>query len=233
MITKVPGKRSRGRPVHGAEQQDVKRRQILAATRDVFIQRGYHGLSVELIVAAAGLSRPTFYKYFSSADEAIDQVLRELNEALVEGMTRVTDAAHGVQGKLEAALDYWRNWGAEQGPMLRPLFAELHDVHSPASSHRTQTLAVLAQRLCQLIESLGRPRPAAVLVDVFITSIEFLVYRYHLQTPQDASSWQQTRNAMLRLVVGLLGNEQDWASAVPIAKALTIDLNPMELGNDT
>jgi TetR/AcrR family transcriptional regulator len=225
-------KRPRGRPAQAAGQQDLMRRQLLAATREVFILRGYHGLSVELIVAESGISRPTFYKYFSSVDEAIDQLLRELNEELIEGMTRIIDAAQGAQAKLDAALSYWRKWGDEQGPMLRPLFAELHDAHSPASRHRQQTLAVLAQRLCQLIESLGRPRPADVLIDVFITSIEFLLYRYHLQTVRDEASWQETRNAMLRLVVGLLGNQQDWAMALPIAQTLDINLNPVECGND-
>lgn len=224
-------KRARGRPSQTHERLDAMRRQILSATGAVFIQRGYHGLSVELIVVQAGISRPTFYKYFASTDAAIDQLLAELNAELLAGITQATELAEGVPGKVEAALDYCRHWGHAQGAMLRPLFAELHDPHSPASKHRQQTLAQLAARLNQLIETLGRPRPPALMIDVLINSVEFLLYRFHLQTPDDDNAWQITRSAMLRLVLGLLGNQQDWAHALPIAQALNIDLNAVEMAD--
>ncbi|MCU1717481.1 TetR/AcrR family transcriptional regulator [Pseudomonas sp. 5P_3.1_Bac2] len=222
-------KRPRGRPGQSHEHLDAMRRQILAATRAVFILRGYHGLSVELIVTQAGISRPTFYKYFTNCDAAIDQLLGELNAELLSGLTQVTDQAQGVADKVEAALDYCRHWGHAQGAMLRPLFAELHDPHSPASKHRQHTLQQLATRLNQLIETLGRARPPGLLVEVLINAVEFLLYRFHLQTPDDDAAWQITRSAMLRLVLGLLGNQQDWAHALPIAQALNIDLNAVEL----
>jgi TetR/AcrR family transcriptional regulator len=221
-------KRPRGRPAQSAQQQESMQQHILAATRSVFIQRGYHGLSVELILDAANLSRPTFYKYFRNTDEAIDVLLSEVNRQLIEGMTQVTEQAATPHAKLEAALKFWRQWGDDMGDLLQPLFAELHDHHSPASHHRQQTLRVLAERVEQLLHSLNRPCPPAVIIDTLITSIEFLLYRYHLHSPRDEHSWQDTRSAMLRLIVGLLGNRQDWGMALAIADHLHIDLNPAE-----
>jgi TetR/AcrR family transcriptional regulator len=221
-------KRPRGRPGQNPQQQASMQQQILAATRHVFIQRGYHGLSVELILDAAQISRPTFYKYFRNTDEAIDLVLAEVNRQLIDGMTRATDQASSPRAKLEAALAYWRNWGDDMGELLQPLFAELHDHHSPACRHRQHTLQVLAERVAQLLQALHRPRPPAAIIETLITSIEFLLYRYHLHSPRDEPSWQQTRSAMLRLIVGLLGNRQDWSMALPIADHLHIDLDAAE-----
>jgi hypothetical protein len=106
--------------------------------------------------------------------------------------------------------------------MLRTLFSELHDKHSPASRHRLRTLAVLAENLGGLIEALGRERPSRLQLDALINGIEYLGYRYHLETLADAASWKETRDAMLRLTFGLLGSQADWAEATTLALALNI-----------
>lgn len=220
-----PTRRTRGRPPKsGAEQQEVRLR-LLAATRATFARTGYHGLSVELVLAEAGLSRPTFYKYFRSLEEPVDLVLAEVNQQLVDSLIRVTLEATGVFNKLEAALLAWRDWGLALGPLLQPLFAELHDPHSPASRHRQQTLAVLAENLGTLIEMMGRARPSRLQLDALINSVEYLGYRYHLETPGDAASWQETREAMLRIALGLLGSADDWSQVLPAARPPSLDVS--------
>src|SRR4029450_3318618 len=42
---------------------------LLATGRDVFIPRGYHNTRVDDLVAAAGVSHGTFYRYFRNKDE--------------------------------------------------------------------------------------------------------------------------------------------------------------------
>jgi TetR/AcrR family transcriptional regulator len=147
MTAPTPTTRSRGRPRRAQSLASDVRQQLLDATAQAFIARGYHGLSVELILSGAGISRPTFYKYFRNTDEAIDQVLARLNQELIEGMSQAVDQAGDARSTLEAALNYWRQWGRDLGPMLGALHAELHDRHSPASRHRLATLAILQARL--------------------------------------------------------------------------------------
>lgn len=217
--------RGRGRPPAAPAAQEAQRQRLLDATAAVFARTGYHGLAVELVVAGAGLSRPTFYKHFRNTDEAIECVIAELNDRLIAALLAAVDGQASPFAALEAALVAWRDWGHDLGPLLRPLFAELHDAHSPASRHRLRTLAVLADRLRALMQEAGFPPPPRLQVDAFLNGMEFLGYRFHLQTPRDDASWQETRDGMLRLALGLLGNAQVWESAADLARALDIDLD--------
>ena len=225
----TPATRGRGRPPQGPEAQAALRQRLLDATRAVFTQVGYHGLSVEAVIAEAGLSRPTFYKHFRNTDDAIDLVIRAVNDSLINAlMAAVTTAGSDPFGVVEAGLEAWRQWGEDLGPMLRPLFEELHDAHSPASAHRRRTLDLAAAALMQVTEALGRPRPTRLQVDALLNGVEYLGYRYHLETPRDAVHWKQTRDAMLRLTLALLGTADDWQQAPQLAQALHIDLAPRE-----
>jgi TetR/AcrR family transcriptional regulator len=218
----------RGRPVKSDVQHEEVRRRIIEATRKVFIAVGYHGLSVELILTQCALSRPTFYKYFRNTDEPIEVVLREANDQLIHDMTQAVSRADGLFAQIEIALLAWRKWGDDMGSLLRPLFGELHDRHSPAWHYRLRTLKVIENNLIQAAVLAGMPRPSRILIQALINGVEFLGYRFQLETPKDEVSWQQTRSAMLRMALGLLASEQQLGEAVGLALKLGIDLNPSE-----
>lgn len=197
-------RRSPGRPRKSEPEREALRRQILNATRDVFTRVGFHGLSVELVLAEAQLSRPTFYKYFRSVDEPIDQVLAEVNQQLIDALMSKVMHTDTPLARFDAALLAWREWGRDLGPLLRPLFAELHDASSPASRHRRQTLAILANGLDWLVQMSGYPKPSRLRIDALLNGVEYLGYRFHLETDGTDHDWKQTRDAMLCMAVGLL-----------------------------
>jgi AcrR family transcriptional regulator len=58
--------RPRGRSVLHREQVEDSRNRILAAARAVFTANSYGATSVDMILAAAGVGRSTFYKHFAS-----------------------------------------------------------------------------------------------------------------------------------------------------------------------
>ncbi len=214
----------RGRPPKTLAEQAEMRRALLDATQRVFARAGYHALSVELVLQEAGLSRPTFYKYFASVDEAMDVLLHEVNDALLSGLTRALAHADEPYAKVEAALVAFRDWGAQLGPALRPLFAELYDEHSPVARHRKRTVKLLARHFLAASDAIGRPRPQALLIDTLIQGIEFLGYRYHLTSACDEASWSITRDAMLRLAFGMLATETEFSHAVPLLQHMGVRL---------
>ncbi len=220
--------RGRGRPPAAPEAHAAVRQRLLDATRAVFSRVGYHGLSVELVLAEASLSRPTFYKHFRNTDEAVEVVIQGVNDELIAALLASVAGHREPFAALEAGLAVWRNWGNALGPMLQPLFAELHDPHSPASRHRRRTLAILGEHLVALVEGLGRARPTRLQIDALLNGVEYLGYRFHLETPRDDASWKQTRDGMLRLALALLGSTHEWQHAVQLASALHIDLEPCD-----
>jgi AcrR family transcriptional regulator len=60
-----------------AEKQAQTRQALLDAARDVFIERGFAGASVEQIAAAAGFTRGAFYSNFSSKEELFAELLQQ------------------------------------------------------------------------------------------------------------------------------------------------------------
>ncbi len=209
------------------------RQRLLEATGAVFARVGYHGLSVELILAEAGLSRPTYYKHFRNADEPIRILIQQVNDRLIDRILAAASGSGDPFAAVEAGLTAWRDWGAELGPMVRPLFAELHDPHSPASEYRRRTLAILADQLSELIQRFGGPRPTRLQVDALLHGVEYLGYRFHLDTPGGDAHWKQARDAMLRLAIALLGGPEEWQHAARLAQHLGIELAPEELGGSS
>jgi TetR/AcrR family transcriptional regulator len=221
--------RPRGRPPKSAAEQAEVVDALLAATRSVFARGGYHGLSVELVLEESGLSRPTFYKHFRSVDDAIEAVLREANQDLLRRLMRALRDTDGAPlWRVEAALVAFRDWGEALGPMLRPLYSELHDVHSPTSRHRKQIMELLANELARAAEPAGRPRPSRLTLDTLIQGVEFLGYHYHLESARDHAAWKATRDAMLRLAFGLLATSEEFAEALSLLSAMNIDLEDQE-----
>lgn len=220
-----PQRRGRGRPPLSKEEADAVRNRLLHATAVVFGEQGYHGVSVELILQQCGVSRPTFYRYFRNVDEAIDLVLRDVNNSLIESITMAVDQAVGPLQKVEAGLMAWRKWGEETGPLLKSIFAEIHDARSPAAAHRRRVLEAVGNELNAAAIKLGRPSFDPIQIEAFVIGVEFLGYRFHFGPDGPTEdSWKRTRQSMLRLAVGLLGGPLEWAHAAQLAEVLGLDL---------
>lgn len=219
-------KRGRGRPPRSLQDVERTRRQITDAASRVFAEHGYHGMSVELIIQEGGISRPTFYRYFKNTDEVIDLILLEVNDDLIASVVSAMHAAIGPLQKMEAGLLAWRDWGERTGTLLRAIFAEMHDPQSPAAAHRQRVLDAIGAELERVAVAMGREPLDPLRVGAFVIGVEYLGYRYHFgpEGPSDAL-WQRTREAMLRLSVGLLGGRLEWGQAPQIAEVLGISLD--------
>jgi AcrR family transcriptional regulator len=71
--------------MHAVKQQQV-RDAISTAAVDLFCSQGYEATTVDDIAQSAGVSRRSFFRYFSSKDEVIGQVIRQYGEALAEAI---------------------------------------------------------------------------------------------------------------------------------------------------
>lgn len=222
----TPGaRRGRGRPTRSEAEVARARGRILEAAIHVFAVAGYHGVSVESITQEGGMSRPTFYRYFKNADEVVEVILRDANDALIHGVVSAMRRAEGPLQKVESGLQAWRDWGQQTGPLLPAIFAEMHDPRSPAAAHRQRVLDAIGQELDQTMIAMGRRPLDPGCIGAFVIGVEYLGYRFHFdpEGPSEAH-WQRTRQAMLRLAIGLLGGPMEWGQALQLAETLDIDL---------
>ncbi len=100
----------------------ARRVQLLDVTSRLLGERGFHGISVEAIAAAAGVTRATVYLYFQDLQELLEMVIeRETSRALAQfSETALTPLDEGEAREL----------------MLDALSAYLHAVQSQPTTWR-------------------------------------------------------------------------------------------------
>jgi AcrR family transcriptional regulator len=63
----------------------TRREQILAAAAELFAHRGFHGVGIDDIGAAVGISGPALYRHFRSKDAMLGEMLTSISEFLLTG----------------------------------------------------------------------------------------------------------------------------------------------------
>jgi len=101
-----PGPSTAAPPAAGAAPAGARREQLLAAAARLMADRGYHGVSINDIGAAAGVSGPAVYKHFPSKQAMLTELLVGISERLLaEGTARAAAAADP-----DEALDALVRW---------------------------------------------------------------------------------------------------------------------------
>ncbi|MFD4434243.1 TetR/AcrR family transcriptional regulator [Nocardia sp. NPDC058497] len=210
----------RGRPPQTQEQAEEVRARIVEATAAVFARNGSRGLSVAQIIEQAGLARPTFYRYFGNASEPLHVVLTASNDGLVGG---IREALTGTDEPVQLGIrliDAYVDWARGHGPMLRPLFAELHDPGSPVSAYRERALDDIRDLVRKTFDELGRPVPAPLDMDAALHVCEYIVYRLTAGTEPgsdpDPALDSEARVTMIRVLLVTLGTRDDLAYAMEL-----------------
>lgn len=99
--------------VEGEGRTPRKRRAILAAATEVFLQHGYLGASMDEVATKAGVSKQTVYKQFENKERLFaeivlgtsDQLMDGLVQAYAETLDEATDAREGLRALARRLLD--------------------------------------------------------------------------------------------------------------------------------
>jgi AcrR family transcriptional regulator len=84
----------------------TRREQILAVAAELFARHGFHGVSMDDLGKAVGISGPGLYRHFPSKDAMLTDMLVGISERLVsEGRRRTADAA-GPGAQLRALIGW-------------------------------------------------------------------------------------------------------------------------------
>ncbi|MFD6796928.1 TetR/AcrR family transcriptional regulator [Streptomyces cyaneofuscatus] len=84
----------------------TRREQILREAARLFAERGFHGVGVDEIGAAVGISGPGLYRHFPGKDAMLAELLVGISERLLDGgRLRVSEDASRGDGSPEALLD--------------------------------------------------------------------------------------------------------------------------------
>ncbi|MBB1244823.1 TetR/AcrR family transcriptional regulator [Streptomyces durbertensis] len=96
------GQEPRGRRRAGG---GTRREQILREAARLFAERGFHGVGVDEIGAAVGISGPGLYRHFAGKDAMLAELLVGISERLHDGGRMRLAETTGTGGSPERALD--------------------------------------------------------------------------------------------------------------------------------
>ncbi|AWK08756.1 TetR family transcriptional regulator [Streptomyces spongiicola] len=82
----------------------TRREQILREAARLFAERGFHGVGVDEIGAAVGISGPGLYRHFPGKDAMLAELLVGISGRLLDGGRRRVAEADGVPEQVLASL---------------------------------------------------------------------------------------------------------------------------------
>lgn len=83
-----------------------RRAQIRRVAAELFATSGFHGVSIEDIGAACGISGPAVYRHFPSKDALLADLLVGISEYLLAGAQRVVADGGGLEQLVRFHLDF-------------------------------------------------------------------------------------------------------------------------------
>ena len=145
-----------------AAPSDGARRRLMAAFAQVMGEKGYAGTTIADVVAAARVSKRTFYEHFSDKEECLLAVYAEACDQLVE----VVRAAATVEGlpwreRVRATAHTYLAAIDAMPTVSRALLVEVQAAGPRAFALRRRTQERFADVLCELVTQ-GRAREPEV-----------------------------------------------------------------------
>jgi AcrR family transcriptional regulator len=142
------------------EQTGRNRERLLAAAREVFIARGYHGATLEQIAEGAGFSKGVVYSQFASKGDLFLSLLESRIEERAAQTARVVEGLTDGDGVAEVVEHLARGDRAEPGWGLLVTEFRVHAAREPALNSRyavlhSRTLAALARAIAAAAERSG------------------------------------------------------------------------------
>ena len=119
----------------GASRRD----QILAAAARLFAERGFHGVTIEGLGEAVGVTGPAVYKHFASKDAVLGELLVGVSESLLEGATAVVARSPRADAALEGLVAFHTEFALVGADLIRVQDRDLANL-SPPSARRVRAL---------------------------------------------------------------------------------------------
>src|SRR5580704_1516904 len=118
----------------GATRVRSKRRreEIMTAAAALFAQRGFHGVSIDDIGSAVGMSGPGIYRHFPGKEAVLSQMLLDISERLLDEGGRRAMAAPDAPAALDALLRWHASFALSQPDLITVQERELANVPEPA-----------------------------------------------------------------------------------------------------
>ncbi|MEV4563550.1 helix-turn-helix domain-containing protein [Nonomuraea sp. NPDC049419] len=138
-----------------------RRAEILEAAARLFAARGFHGVSIEDIGAAVGVSGPALYRHFDGKDALLSEMLLDVSSRLRESAVAVATSSPGPKETLDALLNVQITFAIEQPALITVHDRELGNVPEPQRRQIRRLQRLYVEEWVTVLAELHPSCPAA------------------------------------------------------------------------
>jgi AcrR family transcriptional regulator len=107
------------RPTQRSQAKADRRAALLEAAAVMFAERGFNGVSIEDLGAAAGVSGPAVYRHFSSKQAVLGALLVGVSQNLLDGGNAVEQAAASPADALHGLIAFHVDFALAEADTIR------------------------------------------------------------------------------------------------------------------
>lgn len=211
--------KSRRTPANEAEgalpRSSYGRMQILRGAAAAFGELGFAATRVEDILAAAGVSRPTFYRFFRNKEDVFDALDELSHMSLVQLVTAAVDGASEPFAKLERAVEAFLRWQVAAGPVARVLREEAGRPDSVFAERRRISMGILFELLDRSLAAIGGAAVDPMVMQALIAALERIADALHEGGRIDDEAIARGRRVALRIFYGTLAEDSAQVPPLP------------------
>jgi AcrR family transcriptional regulator len=96
----------------------TRREQILAAAAELFARHGFHGVGIDDIGSAVGISGPALYRHFRSKDAMLGEMLTSISEELLAGGQERAENAGSAGASLAELIGFQVDFALDKPALI-------------------------------------------------------------------------------------------------------------------
>ncbi|HVC14759.1 MAG TPA: TetR/AcrR family transcriptional regulator [Acidimicrobiales bacterium] len=127
------GGRGRGNAGRGNAGRGNRKEQILGCAARLFATRGFHGVSVDDLGAAAGVTGPALYRHFRAKEDILAELLVGVSQRLLEGGRQRVDSAADAAAALAALVEFHVEFALDEPDVITVQERDLANLPPDAS----------------------------------------------------------------------------------------------------
>jgi AcrR family transcriptional regulator len=134
----------------GRTPRAVREAQMVAAAERLFAEHGYHGVSMDQIASASGITKPMLYDYFGSKEGLFLACMERARGRLFEAIGGAVRGASDAESAIRAGIYAFLTVANDQRATWPVLFGEGGRFSEAAASIRAEQAGLIAQLLREL-----------------------------------------------------------------------------------
>lgn len=113
------------------DSQSRRRDEILAVAAPLFAERGFHGVSIDDLGAALGVTGPALYRYFDGKGDVLAAMLVDISRTLLEGARVRVKATSGGRQTLTALVKWHVSFALDHPALISVQGRDLGNLDGP------------------------------------------------------------------------------------------------------